>query len=84
MAVPELITVEMPASELPETVLVQFRERPAGDQRFTVTVEPALSREEKLAALRREIDLGLDDLGSDRMIDGQTIFAELKTRYPAL
>jgi hypothetical protein len=83
MAEPELITVEIPASELPEAVLIQFRERPAGDRRFTVTVAPALSREEKLAALRREIDLGLDDLDSGRVIDGETVLAGLKTRYSA-
>jgi hypothetical protein len=84
MAEPGPITAEVPASELPEKLLAQFRERPAADMRFTITVEPALSREEKLAALRREIDIGLDDLESGHTVDGETVFAELKARYPTV
>jgi hypothetical protein len=75
-------TMEVPASELPESVLARFPERPALDARFTVTVEPAMSRDEKLAALRREIDMGLEELDAGRGIDGASVFAELKKRFP--
>ena len=78
----EALTVEVPASELPENLLARFRVRPAGDARFTVTIEPAMSREEKLEALRREIDTGLADLNAGRVVDGSTVFAELKRRFP--
>jgi len=83
MSQAEPIIVEVPASELPESILARFRERPAGTTRFTVTVAPAMSREEKLEALRRDIDRGLDDLDGGRVVDGETVFSELKTRFPA-
>ena len=65
----EPFTIELPASELPESVLERFRQRSAYDARFTVTVEPALTRQEKLDALRHEIDLGLAELDAGQGID---------------
>jgi hypothetical protein len=83
MGRPAPFTVEVPASELPESLRARFRERPADDVRFKVTVEPVMSREEKLEALRREIDLGLEELDAGLAIEGPVAFAELKKRFPA-
>ncbi len=84
MSQAEPITVELPASELPESVLARFDERPAATMRFTITVAPAMSREEKLEALRRDIDKGLEDLDGGRVVDGETVFAELRLRFPTV
>jgi predicted transcriptional regulator len=37
--------------------------------------------EQKLEALRKDIDSGLDDLDNGRVVDGETVFAELKLRF---
>jgi len=50
----EPFTVEVPASELPESIVSRFPERPPADARFAVTVEPAETDAEKLAALQRD------------------------------
>jgi len=75
-------TIEVSASELPKRVLDQFPEPPASDARFAVTVEPAESEAEKLAALRRDLQAGLDDLAAGRVSDGEDVFARLKARFP--
>jgi len=79
---PEPFTIEVPASELPKRILDRFPEPPAPDARFTVTVEPAESEAEKLAALRRDIQAGLDDLDAGRVNDGAEVFVRLKQRFP--
>ncbi len=63
----EPVTVELSGSELPERVVARLPERPAADARFIVTVESALSDEEKLAALKREIEEGLADIEAGRV-----------------
>ncbi len=60
----------------------QFPEPPAADARFAVTVEPAESEAEKLAALQRDLQAGLDDLAAGRVSDGKDVFARLKERFP--
>jgi hypothetical protein len=80
----EPVTFELTASELPESIRMRLRGKPAAGTRFTITVEPSLSEEEKLEALRREIDLGLADLDAGRSVDGAAVFADLKKRFPAL
>ena len=78
----EPFTIEVSASELPKRVLDRFPERPASDARFAVTVEPAESEAEKLAALQRDLQAGLDDLAEGRVSDGKDVFARLKARFP--
>ena len=79
----EPFTIEVSASELPKRILERFPERPAADARFTVTVEPAKSEAEKLAALKRDLQRGLDDLTAGRVSDADDVFARLKKRFPA-
>jgi len=79
----EPFTIEVSASELPKRILDRFPEPPAADARFSVTVEPAESEAEKLAALQRDLQVGLDDLAAGRVSNGWEVFARLKTRFPA-
>ena len=75
---PEPFTVEIAASELPESIVARFHQRPAATARFSVTVEPVESAPEKLEALRLHIQDGLDDMDAGRLIDGAAAFASLK------
>jgi hypothetical protein len=79
----EPFTIEVSASELPKRILDRFPKPPAAEARFSVTVEPAESEAEKLAALQRDLQAGLDDLAAGRVSDGRQVFARLKTRFPA-
>ena len=79
---PEPFTIEVSASELPKRILDRFPEPPAAEARFSVTVEPAESEPEKLAALQRDLQAGLEDLGAGRVSDGRQVFARLKTQFP--
>jgi hypothetical protein len=80
---PEPFTVVVAASELPKRILERFPEPPADDARFAVTVEAEASETQKLEALRRELQAGLDDLAAGKVRDGKDVFAELKKRFPA-
>jgi hypothetical protein len=80
---PQPFTIEVSAAELPKRVLDRFPEPPAAEARFSVTVEPAESEPEKLAALQRDLQAGLADLAAGRVSDGPQVFARLKTQFPA-
>ena len=80
---PEPFTIEVSAWELPKRILDRFPEPPAAEARFSVTVEPAESELEKLAALQRDLQAGLNDLAAGRVSDGRQVFARLKTQFPA-
>jgi hypothetical protein len=80
---PEPFTIVVAASELPKRILDRFPEPPSADARFAVTVEPEESDAEKLAALRRELEVGLDDLAAGRSSQGREVFARLKKRFLA-
>jgi len=75
-------TVEIPASELPPSIVAHFPKRPRRNARFAVTVESALTKAEKLAALRRDIAEGLADSAAGKVSDAETVFARLKKRLP--
>jgi hypothetical protein len=77
----EPFTIEVSASELPRRILDQFPEAPAADARFAVTVEPAEDEAEKLGALQRDLQTGLDDLAAGRASEGKDVFARLKARF---
>ncbi len=81
---PEPFTVEFLGSELPESIASRFPQRPDGSARFVVTVEPEQTEEQKLDALRRDIQEGLDDSRAGRVVDGATVFAELRARFPGV
>lgn len=79
---PEPFTIELPASDLPEHILARFPERPSPAARFAVTIEPAQTEMEKIAALRRDIEEGLADVAAGRVSDGDAVFARLKVCFP--
>lgn len=76
-------TIVIRASELPKQILDRFPEPPATDARFAVTVEPAESEADKLGALERDLQVGLDDLAAGRASDAAEVFARLRERFPA-
>jgi hypothetical protein len=78
----EPFTIEMTASELPESIVSRLPERPPADARLVVTIEPAESENEKLAALQRDLQAGLDDLAEGRVSEGADVFVRLKARFP--
>ena len=71
----EPLTIEVTASELPKGILDRFPEPPAAEARFFVTIEPAETEAEKIAALQRDLQAGLDDLAAGRVSDGGLAFA---------
>ena len=79
----EPFTIEVSASELPKHILDRFPRRPDAGARFAVTVEPAETEAEKLAALRRDIEVGLDDIAAGRVSGGDEVLARLRARFQA-
>ena len=73
-------TVEVSASELPDSVVALLPRRPPADARFTITVEPAQSDAERLEALRRDIQEGLADIEAGRVHDMDDVFDRLDAR----
>ena len=47
------------------------------------TTTPADHDAEKFAALKRELQVGLDDLAAGRIKPGEEVFARLKSRFPS-
>jgi hypothetical protein len=80
----EAFTVEVKASDLPESVISRFSNRPSADTHFTLTIEPVLSEGERQDALRRDIQEGLDASAAGRVSDGAAVFARLRERFPAV
>lgn len=72
------------AEALPPELSSQFAERPIPGTRFRVTAEPVEeSEEEKLAALRADIQLGLDqlDAGLGRPLDVEALLKRLHAEH---
>lgn len=80
----EPFTVELPASELPETLAARFSKRPSADTMFSVTVAPVQTEAEKLAALKKDLQEGLDDVTADRVRELDEVFARLKSQFPGV
>lgn len=83
MGASEVFTVEVKASDLPESVISRFSHRPPAETRFALTVEPVLSEAERLEALRRDVQEGLDASAAGRVVDGDVVFARLREKFPA-
>jgi hypothetical protein len=79
----EAFTVEVKASDLPESVISRFSRRPTAETRFALTVEPVLSEAERLEALRRDVQEGLDASAAGQVSDGDAVFARLRAKFPA-
>ena len=77
----EPFTIVVAASELPKRVLDRFPEPPPAEARFALTVEPAETEAERLAALQRDLQAGIDDLAAGRTSNGREVFARLKARF---
>ena len=81
---PAPFTVELLASELPESIVKRFPQPLMGNMRFIVTVKPIQSEKEKWTALQHTIQEGLKEIEAGRVIDGATVFSELNARFPTL
>ena len=80
----EPFTVELAASELPETLAARFSKRPSADTMFSVTVAPVQTEAEKLAALKKDLQEGLDDVTAGRVRELDEVFARLKSQFPSV
>jgi predicted transcriptional regulator len=78
----ESFTVELAGSELPETLAARFPKPPLASTRFSVTVAPVQTEAEKLAALRKDLQEGLDDVATGRVGELDEVFARLKSQFP--
>ncbi|HYD66966.1 hypothetical protein [Azospirillum sp.] len=80
---PTKVTAIVRAEDLPKAVAAQFPERPIPGTRYRLIAEPVEETdEEKLAALRADIQEGLDQLAAGFGIDGDEVFAMLEAKYP--
>ena len=77
----EPFTIEVSAGELPKHILDRFAEPPEAKARLAVTIEPAESEARKLAALKRDLQVGLDDLLAGRGSEGEAVFARFRARF---
>jgi hypothetical protein len=80
----EPFTVELAASELPETLAARFSKRPPADTMFSVTVAPVQTEVEKLAALKKDLQEGMDDVTAGKVSELDEVFARLKSRFPGV
>jgi len=81
METPEAFTLEIKASDLPESFLSRFSRRPAADTPFEITIEPIMSEAERLAALCHDLQEGLDASAAGRVIDGEEVFARMRAKF---
>lgn len=81
-AIPEKITVEMRAEDLPESIKARLKTGLIPGMPYRVTVEPVADLEAKRAALLRDLDEGIADLEAGRVIDSEAVFAELLAKLP--
>lgn len=75
------ITIDVPASELPASVVAQLPRPPVPGERFRVTVEPVEDRAAKLEALRRDIAEGIAEADRGEVEDAAEVFRELRARF---
>lgn len=77
------ITADLTASEVPPKLAHQLPGgRPIPGVRYRVTLEDQPDDEAKLAALRADLQLGRDQLRAGLGIDGETVIARLRAKYP--
>lgn len=81
-AMPEKITVQMRAEELPDSIKARLKETLIPGMPYRVTVEPVDDQAAKREALLRDLEEGIADLEAGRVVDGDTFFAELRAKYP--
>ncbi len=68
------ISATVRVDQLPRELIAQFPAAPPPGSRVRVTIEPAVESDaEKLAALRADIQAGLDDLEAGRTVDLETV-----------
>jgi hypothetical protein len=77
----EPFTIEVSVSELPERIVARLPEALSPTTRVALTIEPAQNDAEKLAALQRDLQVGIDDLDAGRASEAAAVFARLKERF---
>jgi hypothetical protein len=75
------LSFTIPASELPESLIARFPERPPADARVVLSIESD-DDDEILRALKTDIEQGLSDLDAGRVSDGAEVLARLEKRFP--
>lgn len=78
---PERITVEMRAEDLPDSIKARLKSDLIPGMPYRVTVEPADDLEAKREALLRDLQEGIDDIEAGRVIDSDIVFDELLAKY---
>lgn len=79
----EKVTATVRAEELPPEIRAKLRGHAVPGARFRVTAEPVEETdEEKLAALRADLQKGRDELRGGLGIDGDEVFTRLEAKYP--
>ena len=68
-AMPEKITVEMRAEDLPDSIKARLKHDLIPGMPYRVTVEPVDDLEAKRAALLRDLQEGIDDIEAGRVDD---------------
>jgi hypothetical protein len=79
----EPFTIEVSVSELPERIASRLPKQLSETTRVAVTIEAAETDAEKLAALQRDLQAGIDDLDAGRASEVAAVFARLKERFNA-
>lgn len=75
------VAIEVSASELPESVIARFPERPSATARLVIMVGPD-EHEEEYLLLKADIEKGLADLDAGRSSDAEEVFARLEKEFP--
>jgi hypothetical protein len=76
-------TVEVSVAELPESIVSRFSTKIPATARVAVTIEPAEDEEDRLASLRRDLQIGVDDFDVGRAAEARDVFPRLKERFGA-
>lgn len=68
-AMPEKITVEMRAEDLPDSIKARLKGDFIPGMPYRVTVEPVDDQDAKRDALLRDLQEGIDDIEAGRVVD---------------
>ncbi|HYH39721.1 MAG TPA: hypothetical protein VD860_15990 [Azospirillum sp.] len=82
-AMPERITVEMRAEDLPDSIKARLKNDLIPGMPYRVTVEPVEDLDAKREALQRDLQEGIDDIEAGRVaeFDVDDFLAEMHARH---
>jgi hypothetical protein len=75
-------SLEISASDLPESLIARFPERPMENDRLVITIEPAETDEDKIFQLQADIEQGITDIEAGRFSSFSDVIADLEKRFP--